>query len=156
MNEIRKTAPANSINILLYHQIGDAPNEYTNFDCFCSSKEFYRQMEFLKNSDYTVISLTKALNLIFVERIIDRKYVVLTFDDGCERFYDQTFPILEKFGFPSIIYPVSGFFGKYATWGKMNNPDLKILSKSMVVELNKLGVWPACKKNLLACFKTFT
>lgn len=140
MIDIHKTAPANNINILLYHQVGGAPNAYTNLDCFCSSKDFYRQMEFLKNSDYSVISLSKALSFIFDQRIIDSKHVVLTFDDGCERFYDLTYPILEKFDFPSTIYPVSGFFGKHATWGKIKNPDLKVLSKSMLVELNKLGV----------------
>lgn len=140
MKNIFKTNPANKVSILLYHQIGDKPNTHTNLDCFCNTTEFHRQMEFLMNSDYEVISLTKALDLIFNKRIIDSKYVVLTFDDGCESFYDITFPILEKFNFPSTIYPVAGYFGKYASWSKINNPDLKILSKSMLVELNKLGV----------------
>lgn len=135
-----KTNPHNKVNVLLYHQIGDTPNSRTNLDCFCNSKEFYRQMEFLMNSDYKVISLTTAMDLLFNKRIIDSKYVVLTFDDGCEKFYDIAFPILEKFNFPSTIYPVAGYFGKYASWSIRNNPDLKILSKSMLIELNKLGV----------------
>lgn len=140
MNDISKNSPTNNVNILLYHQIGDAPNARTNLDCFCNAEEFYLQMQFLKNSDYKVIPLSEALDLIFQQRTIDSKYVVLTFDDGCEKFYDVTFPILEEFGFPSMIYPVAGFLGKHATWSKVNNPELKILSKRMLVELNKHGV----------------
>lgn len=139
MNTI-KTEPSNNINILLYHQIGDRPQANTNLDCFCNSKEFYLQMEFLDNAGYKVISLNQALNLIFDKRIIDDKYVVLTFDDGCEKFFNITYPILEKFGFPSIIYPVAGYLGKQAAWGGKKYPGLKILSKSNLYELNKLGV----------------
>jgi peptidoglycan/xylan/chitin deacetylase (PgdA/CDA1 family) len=42
--------------------------------------------------------------------------------------------------FPSTIYPVAGYLGRYASWKTLNNPDLKIVSKKMVIELNKLGV----------------
>lgn len=140
MDHIYSSNSTKKINILLYHQIGDVPNTYTNLDCFCNTKDFYRQMEYLMNSDYQVISLAKALNLISNNRIIDGNYVVLTFDDGCEKFYDVTFPILEKFNFPSTVYPVVGFLGKYASWSAIYNPELKILSKRMLIELNKLGV----------------
>src|SRR5205085_11598380 len=90
------------------------PESETNLDCFCNSKEFYLQMDFLKNSDYKVISLNEAMDIVFKIRDIDKKYVVLTFDDGCEKFYDIAFPILDKFNFPSSIYPIAGFLGRYA------------------------------------------
>lgn len=130
----------NKTNILLYHQIGDTPNNNTNLDCFCETKSFYQQMEFLSNSDHEVISLKQAVDLICTKGHIDRKFVVLTFDDGCEKFYDITFPILKKFNFPSTIYPVVGCLGQQASWGLKNNPDLKILSKDMIIELSRLGV----------------
>jgi peptidoglycan/xylan/chitin deacetylase (PgdA/CDA1 family) len=131
---------SNKVNILLYHQIGKSPNKFTNLDCFCDSKVFYSQLEFLKNSDYNVVSLETALDIVFGEKEIDANYVVLTFDDGCEKFYNTAFPILDEFGFASAIYPVSGYLGKQATWGNLKNPDLKILSKSMLKELCDLGV----------------
>lgn len=140
MDGINLNTKAHNLNILLYHQIGESPNLRTNLDCFCKKKEFFQQMEFLANSDYEVISLNKAINLMLYKRIPDKNYIVLTFDDGCERFYDLTFPILEKFNFSSTIYPVTGDLGKYASWGAIKNPDLKILSERMLIELNKLGV----------------
>ena len=129
-----------NINILLYHQIGDAPGYETNLDCFCSFKEFYLQMDFLKNSDYKVISLNEAMDIILNAKIIDKNYVVLTFDDGCERFYDIAFPVLDKFNFPSTIYPIAGFMGKTAIINGYEYPGLKILSESMLLELSQLGV----------------
>lgn len=129
-----------NINILLYHQIGDAPESETNLDCFCSSKEFYLQMDFLKNSDYKVISLNEAIDIIFKTKIIDKNYVVLTFDDGCEKFYDITFPVLDKFKFPSTIYPIASFLGKHPIINGNEYSGLKILSKSMLLELSQLGV----------------
>lgn len=129
-----------NINILLYHQIGDAPDSETNPNCFCSVKEFSNQMFFLKNSNYKVISLNEAMDMIFKINKIDANYVVLTFDDGCEKFYDVTFPVLEKFNFPSTIYPLAGFLGKHAIINGHEYKSLKILSQSMLLELNQLGV----------------
>lgn len=128
------------IDILLYHQVGIHPNSRTNLDCFCDIEEFSKQMKYLKTSGYDVISLQKAIELIFMRESIDNSYVVLSFDDGSEEFYNLVFPILEEFGFPSIVYPVAGFLGKVATFGKRNNPDLKIISKGMLKELSQLGV----------------
>lgn len=129
-----------NINILLYHQIGDAPESETNLDCFCSSKEFYNQMAFLKNSEYKVITLNEALDKIFQRKVIDRNYVVLTFDDGCESFYDITFPILDSFNFPATVYPITGFLGDILTKEGKSYPHLRILSRSMLLELSKVGV----------------
>lgn len=128
------------VNILLYHQIGNAPNSETNLNCFCNSKEFYLQMEFLKNSEFKVISLSEAIDLIFNTGNIDGNYVVLTFDDGCESFYDIGYPVLEKFNFPSTIYPLAGFIGRNAIINGYEYSTLKILSKGMLFELNQLGV----------------
>ena len=128
------------ISILLYHQVGNKPNQHTNLDCFCDVQKFRTQMKFLKESNYQVVSLNEALDLIFKRKEIVAKYVVLTFDDGCEQFYDITHPILEEFDFPSTIYPVTGFLGKYAKWGKIKHPYLKILTKEKLIELSQLGV----------------
>ena len=61
------------------------------------------QMEFLKSSSIEVISLDRALITLFSEGQPQKDQVVLTFDDGCESFYDVAHPILEKYGFPATI-----------------------------------------------------
>jgi peptidoglycan/xylan/chitin deacetylase (PgdA/CDA1 family) len=130
----------NNINILLYHQIGEMPTIDTNLDCFCSTTEFYRQMDFLKQSDFRVISLKTAIDLAFNAKEINANYIVITFDDGCEKFYDTTFPILDSFNFPATVYPITGFLGDFVTLRGKSYPHLKILSERMLLELSKVGV----------------
>lgn len=116
------------------------PTNSTNLDCFCTTTEFYRQMDFLKQSDYRVISLNMALDLVFNTKEIDANYITLTFDDGCEKFYDTTFPILDLFNFPATVYPITGFLGDIVILNGKSYPHLKILSESMLLELSKVGV----------------
>lgn len=129
-----------TLNILLYHQVGDTPNSYTNLDCFCDVRAFYEQMEFLATSEYKVISLANALHLISGREYMDGNYVVLTFDDGCEGFYFNVLPILTRFGLASTIYPVARYLGEYALWKSAKNAAVKIISRSMLSELHALGV----------------
>ena len=89
-----------NINILLYHQIGDALDSETNPNCFCSVKEFYNQMLFLKNSNYKVISLNEAMDMIFKINNIDSNYVVLTFDTTLDNGLDF---------FTSLISSITSF-----------------------------------------------
>lgn len=131
---------SNKINILLYHQIGEMPTTTTNLDCFCSTTEFYRQMDFLKRLDYKVITLNKALDLSFNIKELKENYIVLTFDDGCEKFYNTTLPILDSFNYPATIYPITGFLGKIVTLKEKSYPHLKILSERMLIDLSKVGV----------------
>lgn len=138
MTELDGNKDGKRISVLLYHQIGEFPGAYTNLDCFCTSENFYQQMLYLKKSEYKVVSLQHA-----IDSICNRKkenYVVLTFDDGCEKFHSITYPILKEFNFPATIYPVVGCLGSQASWGTIKNPDLKILSKSTLIELDKLGL----------------
>lgn len=128
------------VNVLLYHQVGDSPSRYTNLDCFCDTKTFHEQMQFLAHSNYKVLSLSQVLDFITGKKPIDANYVVLTFDDGCERFYDKALPILRAFDLPSTVYPVAAYLGKFGSWGTNKNPDLKILSKDRLFEIQAMGV----------------
>lgn len=141
MNVIHTFSLEFKISVLLYHQIGISPSDETNLNCFCKTTEFYNQMEFLsKSKEFEVISLASAINLVSASKCIDRNYVVLTFDDGCESFYDITYPILNSFSFPATVYPISGFLDDYLKIKGKLYKHLKIMSKSMIQELSRNGV----------------
>ena len=126
--------------ILLYHQIGEYPKEQTNLDCFCNLGQFEEQLKFLKESDIELISLRSLVNMIKDKEVFDKDYVVLTFDDGCERFQTITLPILQKFDIPATIYPVSGDLGNIASWPKVINPALRILSEENLKKVAESGI----------------
>ena len=129
-----------NITILLYHQVGDTVHANTNLDCFCETSNFINQMQALKDNGIQVIALTEAIKLLRSTNILTINYVVLTFDDGCERFYKLIHPILKRYNYPSTIYPVVGSLGKIAGWCNPINPDLKIMNEEQIITLNKEGV----------------
>lgn len=129
-----------NITILLYHQVGNTVHENTNLDCFCETSNFINQMQAIKDSGIQVIALKEALKLLKGTNKLTNNYVVLTFDDGCERFYTLIHPILKKYNYPSTIYPVVGSLGKVATWCNPINPDLKIMSTEQIITLANEGV----------------
>lgn len=126
--------------ILLYHQVGDSPNKQTNLDCYCSTICFQEQMEYLFNSGIDVISLSDLIKKLITAEEFIKDYVVLTFDDGCNKFLTTVLPILEKYGFPSALYPVSDDLGEIASWPKTVNQDLKIISERELKILSQRGV----------------
>lgn len=129
------------INILLYHQIGNSYTPKTNLDCFCYTSNFYKQMELLHNlDDYEVISLEAALSIITNSKSINKNYVVLTFDDGCESFYNVAFPILKSFHLPASVYPITGFLDDYLNINGKVFEHLKIMSQTKIQELSRNGV----------------
>jgi hypothetical protein len=102
------------IPILMYHSISnDSENGVHPYYRTCTSPEvFERHIKFLRNYNYSVISLSDAVHLLNNQRIVTRNsqqathtpvnqltnqrinYVVITFDDGFRDFYTHAFPIL--------------------------------------------------------------
>jgi peptidoglycan/xylan/chitin deacetylase (PgdA/CDA1 family) len=127
--------------ILLYHQVGKAPNEQTNLDCYCDQDRFEEQMQYLFNSPYKVISLDELMIKLNSEKhLFVENYLVLTFDDGCANFSKTVLPILKKFNFPATIYPVAGCLGQIASWPKVSNPYFNIISALELKKLSDQGV----------------
>ena len=126
--------------ILLYHQIGEQPKKETNLDCFCNVERFEEQMKFLNASDIELISLRSLVNIMKDKEGFEKDYVVLTFDDGCERFKTTVIPILQKYDVPATIYPVSGNLGRIASWPKVINPDLRLLSEEKLRIVARSGI----------------
>lgn len=49
--------------------------------------------------------------------------ITFTFDDGSETIFTNAFPILEKYGFPATLYPVTKYIGIdswYVSWNQID------------------------------------
>jgi peptidoglycan/xylan/chitin deacetylase (PgdA/CDA1 family) len=89
------------VPILMYHSIATAWHEPLNN---VNLEHFNRQMAYLKQKGYKVISLVQLVDEIKSGRGHDRKSVVITFDDGYENNYTAAYPVLKKHGFPATIF----------------------------------------------------
>ncbi len=87
---------------------------------------FEEQITFLKNN-FQVSSLSQAL------QNLDKKQVVITFDDGYKNNLDVAYPVLKKSGLKATVYVPFNFIdnNEFAWWDKLENENLYHLAESL-------------------------
>jgi len=96
--------------IAMYHSV--MPSAIKGNALIVSTKTFERQMRFLKEKNYSVISLEQAAACISQGKRLPPRAIVLTFDDGYEDNYRYAFPILKKYGLPATVFMIVNDIGK--------------------------------------------
>lgn len=128
------------INILMYHQVGDFPRPSGHRSTYCDHRQFARQMAFLARFGYHVLHLDEALACLRGERPAPPRAVVLTFDDGYENFYEYAWPVLQRHGFPAMVYLISGLLGQPSAWFARDGRDTPpLMSPARVRQLRAEG-----------------
>lgn len=119
------------IPILTYHSIDESGSVIS-----LESKVFRKQMNFLSENGFNVISLKTFEKKLSENEKILSKTIVLTFDDGFENFYTTAFPILNDYNFSATVFLITDYCGKINNWSG-NSPLLKS---------NKLMNWREIKE----------
>ena len=110
--------PRYTVPVLMYHSIATDPASSLSV----TPENFQKQMQYLQNAGYSVISLDELVNAILAGKKFSRKEVVLTFDDGFEDNYIKAFPVLSKYDVPAIIFLETANIGSqdmYLTWDQV-------------------------------------
>jgi peptidoglycan/xylan/chitin deacetylase (PgdA/CDA1 family) len=109
------TANRKPIPILVYHQIAAAPPKGSPFrSLYVAPEAFARQMAWLKLLGYTGLSMSALQPYLFGKK--SGKVLGITFDDGYQNNLTHALPVLQKQGFSSTCYAVSGLLGKTNVW----------------------------------------
>lgn len=119
--------------ILMYHSIGDNGEFFT-----VSEKEFDRQMIYLKENNFNVVSLSEVVSMLENNLLIPNKTVAITFDDGYEDNFRSAFPILNKCGFPATIFVSTANIGRKLI--ARRGTELPVVSIDEIIEMNKSGL----------------
>lgn len=141
LNIFHFALPKKRAVILLYHSI-DKNDVFLTLN----PEIFERQMKYLKSKKYKVIKLKELADDIKNKKAIERKTVILTFDDGFLSHYKTVFPILKKYNFPATFFVSTGCLS-----GEMNNcennpqptlgcKELKDMSQSPLIDIEPHGV----------------
>lgn len=136
LNIISGFLPKKRAVILLYHSV-DKNNVYLTVE----PDIFEKQMQYLKENRYEVVSLKEFAEIIKAKKEIQPKTVVLTFDDGFLSHYEKVFPILKRYNFPATFFVSTGLVG-----GKINNSQnmsqvtanweqIKEMSRSSLIDI---------------------
>lgn len=134
---LARLAPAAEIAALAYHDI--VPR--LNGDSYAITvEEFKQQMAYLARAGYHPVSLLALERAREGKQALPPKPVLLTFDDGYRSYYDVAYPILRKYGFPSIVSPVTSWIDRraapaYVTAEFMTWDELRAVARSPLVEV---------------------
>jgi len=125
------------IPILAYHSIDDSGSVIS-----IAPERFRRQMQFLAESSFNVISLKDVVKHIIEKRMFPEKSLAITFDDGFRNVYDEAYPVLKEYGFRATVFLVAGFCGRDNNWNGQPEgiPVMDLLDWDQIKEMAVGGV----------------
>lgn len=111
--------------ILMYHYVSPLPKDADDYRIGLTVEPhiFYQQMEYLSNSDYSVVSLYEIDQALRLGIELPLNPLILTFDDGHIDHYTTVFPILKEFGLDATFFIVTEFADQarpeYMNWAQI-------------------------------------
>jgi peptidoglycan/xylan/chitin deacetylase (PgdA/CDA1 family) len=97
-------------------------------------KTFEKQMKYLRDKGYRVITLDEFFEFLDLKRQIPKNSVVITIDDGWRSAYDIAFPILKKYGYPATLF----------VYTDLINGSRTTLDWDLLKEMSKGGIEIQC------------
>jgi len=100
-----RTGQGGRVAVLTYHDIVESnPTSKAQI----SADDFAAQMRYLYANGYRVLSLDEFVSCHREGRFPD-KAVLLTFDDGYRSFLEHARPVLKRYGFDAVVFPVVSY-----------------------------------------------
>ncbi|MEC4683895.1 MAG: glycosyltransferase [Nitrospirota bacterium] len=134
----RSVPPISSLRVLMYHRVSDSTEpDILNTPPFM----FNRQMEWLRDEGYRVLSSEEAMRGL-LEGSLPPRSVLITFDDGYRDNFTEAYPVLRKSGFPAVIFPSTDFVlgvsghPRYRNWAK----PVEYLTPEQIREMAENGI----------------
>lgn len=127
------------IPILMYHQFVEKMEDGGKIKLFVTKRVFELHLMILKFLKYETITF-KDLEKIGLEKRREKKYIIITVDDGYKDNYKILYPVLKKFKMKAVIYYITGV--NYNSWtaDSMGEKKFDLMSKDEVRELHKSGL----------------
>jgi peptidoglycan/xylan/chitin deacetylase (PgdA/CDA1 family) len=125
--------------ILMYHSI--SPNAMPQNRLAVSVDAFERQMRFLKEHRYNVLTLEEIKDLMSQGRRPPPKAVAITFDDGYKNNYTYAFPILKKYNLTATIFIIINEIGRLEG-DRLSWDEIKIMRDSGLIDFGSHTLGP--------------
>jgi len=109
-----------AVPILTYHHFGSEKNSL-----YVTPQNFARQLQFIEEKGYRVISLETLINGLAKGRKFFPGTVVITVDDGYKDNYLYAYPLLKQYHMPATIFVTSANLNKE---GFLSFQDLREMS----------------------------
>ena len=126
------------VPVLMYHQFVKKAEDGGKIKLFVTEKQFEIQLKILKFLGYKTITFNDLMK-IGLENRFDKKYIIITVDDGYKDNYEILFPMLKKYNMKAVIFLVSNL--KYNKWTMESDNEKKfmLMSDKEVREMQESG-----------------
>lgn len=125
------------IPILLYHRVVKSAEEAGQHGIYVTAEQFETHLKILRRKGFETITFAD------LERInrfdSQKKYVILTFDDGYEDNFTVAFPLLKKYGAKAVIYLLTDRT-KNTCDASDCEPLVPLLVLSQILEMQNYGI----------------
>lgn len=118
--------------IIMYHSVEAGATDKNNL-LAVRAETFEKQMRFLREHKYNVISLSQLAGLMKAKKPIPPKTVVITFDDGYKNNLSVALPVLKKYNLPATIFVAPMEISRVPHY--LNWQELKILSETPLIDI---------------------
>lgn len=121
-----------SVDILMYHSIGDAPGPTS-----IAPQVFAQQMDALAASGVPILCMDDVADHLANG---SGHRVAITFDDGFQDFADVAFPVLSRHRFTAMVYLPTAHIGAAEAWEGCNTPPRPLMGWGTIRDLAAKGV----------------
>jgi peptidoglycan/xylan/chitin deacetylase (PgdA/CDA1 family) len=97
------------ISVIAYHKISNKIDFGINA---VKVHNFEKHLALLSEKGYKPTTFRR----IHLGEPVSEKSIVIAFDDGYEECYINAAPLLLKYNFPAVIFPITKYIGKKNTW----------------------------------------
>jgi len=127
--------PCVTLPTLMYHHIQDKTlaQEKNQTALSVDTETFKSQMRYLKDRGYGVLGMEDLIAFFDEARVLPKKSVLLTFDDGYDDFYRNALPVLNELGIKATVFVPTGLMDNpgYLSWN-----EIALASSSSVLYAN--------------------
>lgn len=125
--------------IIMYHSVNPHADQRNRLAI--TPDTFERQMRFLKNNHYNVISLEALSRLIKEKKRIPSRTIAITFDDGYRDNYVYAFPVLKKYNLCATLFIIVNEVGRPQA-DRLNWDEIKAMQGSGIISVASHGLGP--------------
>lgn len=115
------------IPILVYHRIGYAPkNAGSVYKSLTIEPEWFeKHLQYLKENNFETVKFSDVADFFETGKplpiAVGKKPVMINFDDGYRDFYENAFPILQKYNMTGTVFVIAKSVGNgaYLNWDQV-------------------------------------
>jgi peptidoglycan/xylan/chitin deacetylase (PgdA/CDA1 family) len=124
------------IPVLTYHRVVDQEPKDSKYNVYVTQKRLEGQMRALNAWGFEVITFGDLMT-----RKIEKKPIILSFDDGYEDNYLHLFPLLKQYNMKAVIYLLGNRKHKNNFWDiPKGEPAAPLLKEKQILEMSESGL----------------